>query len=215
MCPLHSLLGEGFCSHPFFDTATPRQTLYGKVGGVLGSRLKTNFIIQQQQVRLRGCIVISWENSRDILKELDKESCVKFALKAAKLVQHFNPDPRVSKAIEATEKWLANPCEENATTVADAAHAAWAAAWEADNTDTADARDAANAANAANDAANTAYAASDAYYATDAAYYAADTDPNVKPVLIDYLRELYLDSLPQDERDNWLVQTMIGAGSDS
>ena len=161
--------------------------------------------------------MINWEGKKEILKELDKESCVKFALKAAKLVQRFSDDSRVSKAIEAAENWLANPCEENAADAYYAAHAAYnaanavaytaytAAAYAATYT-------ARGAAYAAANTANTAYAAADA--AADAATNAAKADPSIKPILIDYLRELYLESLPQDERDNWLVQAMIGVSND-
>ena len=153
--------------------------------------------------------MINWENKQDILKELDKEYCVRFALKAAKLVQHLSDDSRVSKAIEAAENWLANPCEENTYAAADAAVDAYAAT---------------NAAYAANDNACVAYAAGDAAagvaddddtaYVDYAADAAADADPNVKPILVSYLRELYLNSLPPDEKDNWLVQTMVGVSND-
>ena len=130
--------------------------------------------------------MISWQHRKEVLKELDKESCIRFALKAAKLVQHLSEDYRVSEAIEAVENWLANPCAENAVTTCTGAGAAYTTTTAAYIT--------ANATYAAADYTARATAdAADAYvaYTTRAADAAAKADPNVKPILVSYLRELY------------------------
>ena len=66
-----------------------------------------------------------------------KTQCVRFDLACAQRVAHFNPDPRVQAALDATQAWLDNPSDITAS-------AAWAAAWDAGA-----AGDAANAADAA------------------------------------------------------------------
>ena len=118
----------------------------------------------------------------------------------------------------------------NANAYAAAAYAAYAAAnaayYAAYYAATANAHAAAyhaayHAANAAYHAANaaayayTANAAAYATYATYAAAYAAAADAaaayadNIKQEQVEYLRELYLDSLPEEERNCWLVQACL------
>ena len=145
---------------------------------------------------------ITWDNIEEILKQLDKASCVRYAIFCAEQVKHLNADPAVDAAIGAAKDWLASPSEKNADaarTVADAVYCidytAYATAYAA---------------------ANAAYAATAAYYAADAAYctYAAcAADINreqIKQEQVNYLKQLYLESLPEDERNCWLVQAAIG-----
>lgn len=141
---------------------------------------------------------INWDNRKEILEKLSHADCVKFAIKAASLVSHLNDDPSVTGAIEAAENWLANPSDKNRKTASTAADAAYAAGT---------AYDAGTAAKAATYAA---YAATLAAYAAAAADVAVNADPNVKPILVKYLRELYLNSLPEEIRNDWLTRAVIG-----
>jgi hypothetical protein len=99
-----------------------------------------------------------------------RDLCVRFALACAQRIAHLNTDPRVQKALDATQAWLNNPCLETANAAAYAANAAKAAAYAAAYAAYAAAVSAAYAAKAAK-AAYAAYAA--AYAAADAAAYAA------------------------------------------
>ncbi len=93
-----------------------------------------------------------------------KEVFVQLAIDFARSVLHLvSEEDRALKAIEAAEKWLADPSEENRLAADDAAYAAPAVAYAAEA-----------AARAAEAAARAAYAADAAAYAADAAAYAAD-----------------------------------------
>ena len=113
----------------------------------------------------------------------------------------------------------------NANAYAAAAYAAYAAAnaayYAAYYAATGNAHATTAAANAAYHTANaaayayTANAAAYATYATYAAAYAAAADAaaayadNIKQEQVEYLREFYLDSLPEEERNCWLVQACL------
>ena len=144
-----------------------------------------------------------------LLTELmDKKQCVEYAVFAAKQVLHifeerYPKDDRPKKAIEAAEKYLKDPSENNRKTayaayvVANAAYATNAAANAAYATNASDiatnasdiATNAAYATNAANAAANAAYAAAVyvvAANATNAAYVAAHSAVDMKIKIIEY-----------------------------
>jgi hypothetical protein len=97
-----------------------------------------------------------------------KRQSVQFALACAQRVAHLNTDPRVQKALGATQLWL----DADTDAAGDAARAAWAASWATEA-----AGDAARAAEAAGDASWAAEAAGDAAraasWATEAAAWAA------------------------------------------
>lgn len=92
--------------------------------------------------------------------------CVRFALACASRVAYLNTDPCVQAALDATQAWLDNPCQETADAAARAAYVARAATRAAT-------RAAARAARAAARAAYAAYAADAADAAAYAAAYAA------------------------------------------
>jgi hypothetical protein len=139
-------------------------------------------------------IEFKWENRELLLKELPHKDVVRFALFCAKQVVSQNQIPEAKEAIKVVELWL----EDRATqgecgrAAAYAARAARAAA--------------AYAACAAADAAYAAYAAARAAARAAAAYAAGATN---KETLIqeqmDYLRELIIKNLPEEDRDCWLL----------
>ena len=178
---------------------------------------------------------ITWNNRKEILEQLDKASCIKFAVFCAEQVKYLNDDPAIDAAIDAAKVWLASPNEENADAARTAANAAYTAycatnaaaavaAYYVADAATYAAANAANAAyctyaavNAADAAYCTyavAYAARAAYYAADAAAYVTNTaDINkeqIKQEQVNYLKQLYLESLPENERNCWLVRAAIG-----
>jgi hypothetical protein len=115
-----------------------------------------------------------WWAARD---GASKQQIVAVACEIARTVLHLSKTPKALMAIEAAEKWVANPTEENRTLcrVTDAAYAADAAAAAAYAADDAAAAYAADAAYAYAAAYTAAYiAAAAAAYAADAAAYAAD-----------------------------------------
>ena len=144
---------------------------------------------------------INWDNREEILGKLSKEDSVRFALRAANTVSHLNSDPKVINAIKAAEDWLADPSEKNRKAAASAASAAYGAnaAWAAY------AAYGASAASAASAAYGAAWSAASAVSAA-----ADDADKSVKPILVKYLRELYLNSLPEEIKNDWLTRAVIG-----
>jgi hypothetical protein len=124
------------------------------------------------------------------------------------------------EALETAERWLEGKA--TAEECSAAAYAAAYAAYAAANAANAAAYAAANAANvaayaAANAAANAAAADAAAYAAAAAAadaaayaaYAAADKKEEIKQQQVNYLRSLYLESLPEEQRNCWLVNACI------
>jgi len=120
-----------------------------------------------------------------LLTELmDKKQCVEYAVFAAKQVLHifeerYPKDDRPKKAIEAAEKYLKDPSENNRKT----AYAAYVVANAAYVVANAAAYAAANAANAA---ANAAYAAAVYVVAANATNAAANAAVDMKIKIIEY-----------------------------
>jgi hypothetical protein len=136
---------------------------------------------KNELVKIGACqIAINWVGDRDIItawKECDninwmmwladhcnieKKYFVMIACACARTALQYvtKGEERPLRAIEAAEKWIKNPTEENRDAAYAAAYAANAAA---------NAANAANAAAYAADAANAAYAAANAAYAANAA----------------------------------------------
>jgi len=118
----------------------------------------------------------------------DKLICVKIAVYTAKLVlpiwqRKYPDDLRPQHAVEAAEKWIENPSEENRQEAAASRAAAWEAweAWEAW---------AAEAAARAARAARAAAAAEAAARAAEAAEAAAAAGVNATKTIVDYIRNL-------------------------
>jgi hypothetical protein len=142
--------------------------------------LKNHNACSSSYTETRGKSLSEWWDSTErpewmvwVLRRLsetknNKALMVAISIKCAKSVLHLVPDGelRPKKAIDAAEKWLAEPTEENRK----AANAAANAAAYAANVNAYAAYTAAYAANAA---ANAAYAANVNAYAADAAAYAA------------------------------------------
>jgi hypothetical protein len=153
---------------------------------------------------------LSWDNRKQYLSMVPHRSQVLFALFCARQVEYIWKDNKKCRvAIDVVERWL-----EGKATVKECGAAA-----NATNA-AANAANATNAANAAYAAANAAYAAAYAatyayYAAANAATYAyyaaanAATTEEVKQQQVEYLRNLYLDSLPEEERNCWLVQACL------
>ena len=170
-------------------------------------------------------MTIEWDSRKQWLEKLSHKSNVMFALFCAKQVIHLVNNDEAKVAINTVERWLDGKAtaEECGAATAAAYHAANAAAYAAN---AAAAYAAAHAANAA-PAADAAPAAAAAYAAADAAAaaaYAATATANaataanaaahaatyeVKEQQIEYLRILYIDSLPEEERNCWLVQACL------
>ena len=143
---------------------------------------------------------ITFDNREEVLKQLPKKSCVRFAVFCAERVQHLNTDSRVQAAIDAAKRYVEDPSEENAT------YAAHATAYYAYRT-TAVASCAARA--AAYAAAY--YAARAANAAARAAYYACavNTDSSIKQEIVNFLKELYIETLPEEQQNCWLVKAAL------
>jgi hypothetical protein len=149
---------------------------------------------------------ITWENKRDVLKQLKKKGCIEFALKAAKLVNHLSNKPKIITAIKAIETWLENPNDENAKAAENISKIIY---------DTENRLDEATCAVACAASAIIATYSSSANYAENTAVYATkviNINPEeIKHQLIQYLKELYLDSLPEEEKYSQSVWLVIGA----
>lgn len=146
-------------------------------------------------------IPFTWDNRESILACLSKETNVKFAIFCVESALHifkkkYPDDERPRLALEATKAYLNSPTEENRLKAYTAAYAA---------------------ANAASDAASYAYAAtyaasayaadatSTAAYAASTAAYAASAAPLIKEHMLDYLRDLIISSLTEEQKENWLL----------
>jgi hypothetical protein len=162
-------------------------------------------------------IEFKWENRELLLKELPYEDTVRFALFCARSAlyvweEEFPEDNRPRLAIQAAERWLEDPIKQNtaaayaAYTAAAATYAARAAyaAYAARAAYAADAADAAAADAAAAAGAYAAYAAADAAYAAAAAAGATNKETLIQEQM-DYLRELIIKNLPEEDRDCWLL----------
>jgi hypothetical protein len=159
-----------------------------------------------------------WDKRESILKLVSKEICVKFALFCAKqnihiFEQQTPHDSRLRLAIQAAERWLEGSTNHNAAYAAAAAHAASTAAYASYAAAACAALAAADAAYAAANAADAAAAyAAYAAYASYAASYAAAGATNketLKQEQMDYLRELIIKNLPEEDRDCWLLVASI------
>ena len=138
--------------------------------------------------------MITWDNREEWLKLIPHRSQVMFAVFCAMQVEElWNDSVTCIAAISTIERWLEGKA--TAEECRAAAYAAYAnAAAYADAANAADAYAYAAAANAA------AYAA--------AAYAAAD-DESLKQAQVEYLRELYLETLPEEQKNCWLVQACL------
>jgi hypothetical protein len=164
-------------------------------------------------------MIVTWENKLEILKQLDHNSHIKFALMTIKLIENTSELSEVVKnVIRLTEDWIESP---NSLT------------WNSLNKLSKDLM--------ANIDLNKSYAIScavscvvftvcqvyDADFCLNSSYsnYSgsinarfvaeltiqslADSE-EAKRQIVTYLRELYLESLPEEERNSWLVQAIIG-----
>jgi hypothetical protein len=144
-------------------------------------------------------IEFKWDNRELLLKELPHKDVVRFALFCAKQVVSQNQIPVAENAIKVVELWLEDratreECGRAAYAAARAADAAYAAAYAA----------AARATYAADADAAAAYAG--AYAAAAAAAAAGATNKEtLKQEQMDYLRELIIKNLPEEDRDCWLL----------
>jgi len=150
-------------------------------------------------------MTIEWDSRKQWLEKLSHKSNVMFALFCAKQVIHLVNNDEAKVAINTVERWL------DGKATAEECRAAAATAYAA--TATAYAAYAAAAATAYAAAYADAAAAYAAAYADAAAAYAATTAAaatyEVKEQQIEYLRILYIDSLPEEERNCWLVQACL------
>ena len=135
-------------------------------------------------------MTIEWDSRKQWLEKLSHKSNVMFALFCAKQVIHLVNNDEAKVAINTVERWLDGKAtaEECGAATAAAYHAANAAAYHAA---------------AAYAATATANAATAAIAAAHAATY------EVKEQQIEYLRILYIDSLPEEERNCRLVQACL------
>jgi hypothetical protein len=144
-------------------------------------------------------IELSWDNRKYYLSKLPHRSQVMFALFCARQVVHLARNVKECReAIETVERWL-----EGKGTVEEckkATTAAIVATYDA-------------AACAAVGAAIVATYAEAAYAdAADAAADAADAvddADDTKQKQVEYLKYLYLMSLPEDQKNNWLMQACL------
>ena len=154
---------------------------------------------------------ITFDNREEVLKQLPKKSCVRFAVFCAERVQHLNTDSRVQAAIDAAKKYLEDPSKENADAAYHAANAADVVAYNVTDAAYHTARAAAYAANAAY------YAAAAGTYAihtvSEIASYAAraanDADSSIKQEIVNFLKELYIETLPEEQQNCWLVKAAL------
>jgi len=159
-----------------------------------------------------------WDNKETILNELSHKNKVRFALFCVKQVKHLIDDEDSKKVTMQTvniielfleDKATAEECkkaDDVANIVVYNAHASTGANTAAF----------AVLYNAIHAAAYTVHATSHATYAaytvSHASYYTNANEPNkdqLKQEQMDYLRELVMGELSEEERDNWLLITLI------
>ena len=144
--------------------------------------------------------MITWETREGWLEQIPHKSQVRFALFCAMQIEEVWKDSLGSvNAVATVERWLegkatAEECKDAAYYAAGAAaypaypayYAAYCAAHHA-----------------------VAYPAYPAYYAAYCAAQHAVADESLKQEQVEYLRELYFESLPEETRNSWLVQACL------
>jgi len=167
----------------------------------------------------------NWDNRETILNELSHKNKVRFALFCAKQTRHLTDNKEAMQAINIVELFLedkatAKKCRKASDAASYAAYtsydaAAATAATAAATASYATSNTASNTTTTASvsyAAANaSAYAVSASASAAEAAFYAAinpNDEPNkdqLKQEQMDYLRDLAISELSEEERDNWLL----------
>ena len=152
-------------------------------------------------------IPFTWDNRLNILNLVPHKVQVRFAIFCAEQVIYHIDDTQhpAHKAINAAKLFLGDKVSRKECNTAYAA--AYAAADAAADAAAYAAADAAYAAAAS----TTAYAAAAdaAYAAADAADAATNKQSSIKNDQISYLRDLILQNLPEEHKDNWLLIASI------
>jgi len=148
----------------------------------------------------------NWDNRRHFLYQLPHRAQVQFALFCANQIKHLIRDKKSLEALKITKSFLDEKATKEECRLATSA--ASAAAYDASAASAAayDASAAYAAAYAAASAAASAASAA-AYDASAASAAAYDASAELKQEQLFFLRELIIENLSEEERNNWLLVT--------
>ena len=150
--------------------------------------------------------MITWEEQEEWLEQLPHRSQVEYALFCAMQIKDLWEDcVQAAKTVSTIKRFLKGEATARECNVAalntyhryagtsDPAHATSAAAYTAADDD------------------RQRIAAANATYAADIVIDAVADDAveSVKQEQVDYLRKLYIESLPEEQRNSWLVQACL------